>query len=272
MGRIEECFEQLRSLGRTGLIPYVTVGYPTLPETVELVAAMVDGGACGVELGIPFSDPMADGATVQRASGVALENGVGMADCIRTAAAIRARGVSVPLIFMGYYNTFLSYGLTAFCRDAKEAGVDGVICVDLPPDEATEFLAAAEVVGLDLIFLLAPTSTDQRIGSVGAAAKGFIYCVSLAGVTGARNELPAYLPTFIGRVRSLTKLPLAVGFGISQPEHVAAVGTIADAAVVGSALIDVIDRSAPAERASAVREFVAKLADAANATSASGAR
>ncbi len=262
MGRITDCFEKLQAEGRTGLAPYLTVGYPTLAETPDLVAAAVAGGACMVELGIPFSDPLADGATIQRASAAALNQGVHISDSLLAAKAVRAKGVTVPLLFMGYYNTFLSFGLPAFCQQAKEAGADGVICVDLPPEEAEPFLSAAASQGLSLIFLLAPTSTDERLRRVAEVAQGFIYCVSLAGVTGARSQLRQGLPEFIARVREHTKLPLAVGFGISTPEHVAAVGELVETAVVGSALIDVIDKSAPGERPEAVQAFVATLAGA----------
>ncbi len=262
MGRITDCFDKLSAEGRTGLVPYLTVGYPTLAETPDLVAAAVAGGACMVELGVPFSDPLADGATIQRAGAAALNQGVHLSDSLLVTKALRAKGVTVPLLFMGYYNTFLSFGLPAFCQQAKEAGADGVICVDLPPEEAEPFLSAAASQGLNLIFLLAPTSTDERLRRVAEVAQGFIYCVSLAGVTGARTQLREGLPDFIARVREHTKLPLAVGFGISTPEHVAAVGELVETAVVGSALIDVIDKSAPGERPEAVQAFVATLAGA----------
>ncbi|MEK7214560.1 MAG: tryptophan synthase subunit alpha [Chloroflexota bacterium] len=258
--RIEACFAQLRAEGRTGVIPYVPVGFPTLAETPALARAAIEGGACLLELGVPFSDPLADGATIQRASGVALEQGVGMADCLEVARALRVQGAGeTPLVFMGYYNTFLSYGLDRFCRDAAAAGVDGMIVVDMPPEEAAAFLAAAHANGLHLIFLLAPTSTTDRERRVAAVAGGFIYCVSLAGVTGARSRLPDYLPDFIAGIRRQTPLPLAIGFGISQRAHVEAVGELAEAAVIGSALVDLIERTGPGQRPAAVRAFVADL-------------
>ncbi len=259
MGRIESTFEQLKRDGRTGLVMYLSVGFPNLAETPALVEAAIAGGASIIELGVPFSDPLADGATIQRANQVALEHGVTMTDCIALARQLRAHGVTTPLVLMGYYNTWLNYGLERWCADAAAAGVDGAIIVDLPPEEAAAALAATRAKSLDLVFLLAPTSGDERIAAVGKLASGFIYCVSLAGVTGARSELPATLPEFLATVRRHTTLPLAVGFGISQAEHVTAVGKLAEAAVVGSALTQVIEQAPEGGRAAAVRAFVAGL-------------
>ena len=275
--RIAETFARLKAEARTGLIAYLTVGYPDLAATPQLVRAAVAGGASIIELGIPFSDPLADGATHQRASAEALSHGTTLADCLAVARAVRAEGVETPLILMGYYNTMLSYGpslrqgegklelrtsLERLATDVAEAGADGVIPVDLPPEEARPLLDAAKASGLDVIFFLAPTSTTARIKVVARAASGFVYCVSLAGVTGARAELPEHLPAFIKRVRAHATLPLAVGFGISRREHVEAIGRLAEAAVVGSALTDVIAQAGPDGATHAVRDFVAQLADA----------
>ena len=257
--RIDTCFARLKAEGRTGLIAYVPVGYPTLAETPALASALIEGGASLLELGVPFSDPLADGATIQRATAEALRQGVDMHACLEVARTLRQRWPDIPLVLMGYYNTFLSYGLERFCRDAANEGVDGAIIVDLPPEEADAFLQPARKAGLDLIFLLAPTSTERRIKMVTGKARGFLYCVSVAGVTGARDTLPEYLPAFLARVHAHTQVPLAVGFGISRPEHVAAVGRYAEAAVIGSAFIDVIDRSKPQERALALRTYVEEL-------------
>lgn len=258
-GRIAASFARLKAQGRTGLIAYLTVGYPSLAETPALAAALLQGGASLLELGVPFSDPLADGATIQRASVAALRQGVGMAQCLEVAQGLRKAWPGVPLILMGYYNTFLSYGLEPFCADGARAGLDGVIAVDLPPEEAGAFLEHSQPAGLDLVFLLAPTSTEERIRTVAAHAQGFIYCVSVTGVTGARARLPPQLPRFLARVRAHTSLPLAVGFGIARREHVTAVGRHADAAVVGSALLDVIDQSPPEGRVPALRGFIAEL-------------
>ena len=257
--RLSARFARLKSDGETGLVAYIPVGFPSLAETPGLVAALIEGGACMVELGVPFSDPLADGATIQRATYQALLNGVTLRDCLEVAAVTRKRFPDIPLVFMGYYNTFLQYGLEAICRDSAQAGLDGFIVVDLPPEEAGAFSKHGKSAGLDLIFLLAPTSTDDRIEKVAQLASGFVYCVSVAGVTGARTELPAHLSGFMQRVRSRIRLPIAVGFGISQREHVQAVGQLADAAVVGSAFVDLLERTEEGKRADELRSFVARL-------------
>ncbi len=255
-GRIEAAFEALKAEGRTGLIAFLTVGYPSVEATLELVPALVEGGAAAVELGVPFSDPLADGATIQRASHHALTRGVTPSVCLDAVTRLRAAGVPVPLILMGYYNPILAYGIGPFARDAAAAGADGLIVVDLPPEESEPLRRACLDHGLRLIYLLAPTSSDDRIRLVASLASGFVYCVSLAGTTGAREDLPPGLKDLIARVRRHTPLPIAVGFGISKPKHFRAVGQIADAAVIGSAIIDEIDRSGPSQQAERVREYV----------------
>lgn len=257
--RIDETFARLRARRELGFIPYLTIGYPERESALELVPALVRGGACAVELGIPFSDPLADGATIQRASQVALQNGVTVRYCLETAARLREQGVDVPLVFMGYFNPLLQYGLERFVRACVEVGVDGVIVPDLPPNESDELHALCREAGRDLIFMVAPTSTERHLREVAARASGFIYCVSLTGVTGARDRLPEELPLFLQRVRAVTELPLALGFGISRPEHVAQVRDLVDAVVVGSALLDRLVSVAPAERASTAEEFIAWL-------------
>jgi tryptophan synthase alpha chain len=213
-----------------------------------------------VELGVPFSDPLADGATIQRASHHALGQGVTVAVCLDVVRRLRQEGLTIPLLLMGYYNPVLAYGVEEFARDASDAGVDGLIIVDLPPEEATAVQTACAGRGLDLVYLLAPTSSDERIALVAAQASGFVYCVSLAGVTGARRDLSPRLAEFLARVRRHTSLPLAVGFGISRAEHVQAVARLgADAAVIGSAIIDLIDRTPPGERAEEVRAYLEAL-------------
>jgi len=257
--RIDETFARLRARRELGFIPYLTIGYPERESALELVPALVRGGACAVELWIPFSDPLADGATIQRASQVALQNGVTVRYCLETAARLREQGVDVPLVFMGYFNPLLQYGLERFVRACVEVGVDGVIVPDLPPNESDELHALCREAGRDLIFMVAPTSTERHLREVAARASGFIYCVSLTGVTGARDRLPEELPAFLQRVRAVTELPLALGFGISRPEHVAQVRDLVDAVVVGSALLDRLVSVAPAERASTAEEFIAWL-------------
>lgn len=251
---------RLRAEGRLGLIAYLTVGYPDVESTLRLVPALAAGGADLVELGIPFSDPLADGATIQRASHHALGQGVTVTVCLDVVRRLRQEGLTIPLLLMGYYNPVLAYGIQAFARDAADAGVDGLIVVDLPPEEATAVQAACVGHGLNLIYLLAPTSSDERIALVAGQAGGFLYCVSLTGVTGARQELSPGLAEFLARVRRHTSLPLAVGFGISRAEHVQAVARLgAEAAVIGSAIIDLIDHTPPGERADRVREYLKAL-------------
>ena len=255
MSRIAETFAALRARRRTGLVAFLTVGYPSVEETLRLVPALIEGGADVIELGVPFSDPLAEGPTIQRSSHHALERGVTPAVCLDVVAGLRAQGVEAPIVLMGYYNPLLSYGLEEFCRDAAAAGADGIIAVDLPPEESHPLRDACRQRGLDLVYLLAPTSTDGRIELVAGLASGFVYCVSVTGVTGAREELPAGLSAFVNRVRARTPLPVAVGFGISKPKHFRAVARIADAAVIGSAIIDEIDRSDPSERIRKVKRY-----------------
>jgi len=255
LSRLAEAFGGLRARRRTGLVAFLTVGYPSVEDTLRLVPALIEGGADVIELGVPFSDPLAEGPTIQRSSHHALERGVTPAVCLDVVAGLRAQGVEAPIVLMGYYNPLLSYGLEEFCRDAAAAGADGIITVDLPPEESHPLRDACRRRGLDLVYLLAPTSTDGRIELVAGLASGFVYCVSVTGVTGAREELPAGLSAFVNRVRARTPLPVAVGFGISKPKHFRAVARIADAAVIGSAIIDEIDRSDPSERVGKVKRY-----------------
>ena len=254
-GRIEETFARLNAQGRTAFVAFLTVGYPDVESTPGLTRALVDGGADIIELGIPFSDPLAEGPTIQAASFHALQNGVTVGTCLDVVRRLREGGLDAPIVFMGYYNPILSYGVERFARDAAVAGADGVIPVDLPPEESGPLEKACREHGLRLVYLLAPTSTDERIRAVAERASGFIYCVSLAGVTGARLELPSDLGEFVTRVRKYTNLPVAVGFGISQPEHFRAIGRIADAAVIGSAIIDEITKSDANEREARLKHY-----------------
>ena len=258
--RMTEALSRLGREGRTGIFPYLTIGYPSVEETLELVPALAGAGADLIELGIPYSDPLADGPTIQASSYHALQQGVTTARCLEVCAALRERGVTVPLVFMGYYNPIFSYGLGGFAKDAAAAGADGVIVADLPVEEASPLREELLAQELSLVRLLAPTSTDDRIARVCAEAEGFIYCVSVAGVTGARHEVPPGGFDLLRRVRRHTPLPLAVGFGISERRHVEAVAPHAQAVVVGSALINVIHSAAPRERLRRAARFVAELA------------
>lgn len=221
------------------LIPYLTVGYPSLEATLEAVPLLEQSGADLVELGIPFSDPVADGVTIQEASFRALQAGVTPARCLEAARRLRER-VRVPLLFLTYFNPILSYGLEAFCAHSVRAGVDGLIVPDLPPEEAAALEEATVRHGLDLIYLLAPTSTEERVRLVARRSRGFLYLVSVTGVTGARESLPPGLAGFVARVRKWAAQPLCVGFGISTPEQAAEVARIADGVIVGSRLVQLM--------------------------------
>jgi len=261
MDRLKQCFDALATRGTMGVIPYLTVGFPSVEETLSLVPALVDGGADVIELGVPFSDPLADGPTIQRASFHALAQGVNLGTCLQVCRQLRDTGVTTPLVLMGYYNPIFSYGLERFAVDAQDAGVDGVIVPDLPIEEADPLQTTCRQHGIHLIPLLAPTSTNARIARSCEKAGGFVYCVSLTGVTGARAELPPGLPTFIQRVRKHTELPIAIGFGISQRHHVEALAPLAQAAAVGSALIEVVENTPDGQREAAVQDFIAGLKD-----------
>jgi len=261
MERIKYTFERTRAHGRIALMPYLPVGYPSVETTLALAPALVEAGADLFELGVPYSDPQADGATIQHATHQALQSGVTPRVCLDVAAKMR-RAVDVPLLFMSYYNPIAHFGNAAFCQAAAEAGVDGLIVPDLPREEADDLRDAARGHHLDLIFMVAPTSTDERLRIVAEVASGFMYCVALSGVTGARTSLASGLGEYLDRVRRATELPLAVGFGISRPEHVREVARHADGAIVASALVDRLDKLAPEDRVSGAAAYVRELAAA----------
>lgn len=259
MSRIADTFARLKAARRTALMPYLMVGFPQHESTLALAPALEAAGADMFELGVPFSDPLADGATIQRAAERALANGVRLPYCLETIATLRARGLQAPIVPMGYYNPFLSYGIARFVADAAAAGADGLIIPDLPPEEAGECRELCHRHGLDLILFVAPTTPDERIAEIARVASGFLYCVSLTGVTGARSALWEGLPSFLRRVRAHTDLPLVVGFGISSAAHVRQVGEHADGAIVASALINAIDAAPPADQISTAVQFVRGL-------------
>ena len=236
MSRIASVFKP----GHKALIAYLTVGYPSREVTYEAATILASCGCDIIELGIPFSDPLADGATIQKASYQALRQGITPQSCLEIAHRLRQR-VTIPLVFMSYYNPILSFGLEAFCRASAEVGVDGLIVPDLPPEEGTELEVGTKKHNLDLIYLLTPASTEERISLVAEKSQGFIYLVSLTGVTGARQALPAELEGFVRRVRQVTTKPLCVGFGVSNPEQARRVAKIADGVIVGSRLIQLVD-------------------------------
>jgi tryptophan synthase alpha chain len=242
---------------RPGLVAYVTCGDPDLPTTKAVVLAAIRSGADVIELGVPFSDPVADGPVIQRASERALRHGTTLQNVLQVAAEVR-RESDAGLIVFSYLNPILKYGLERFCSQAESAGIDGALITDLPVEEAGEYLPLMRAHRLATIFLAAPTSTDQRLKQIAEASSGFVYAVSRTGVTGTRSELPQDARSLVGRIRKFTRLPVAVGFGISTPAQVAAVGEYADAAVVGSAVMQAVENSKDAPVA-AVAELVQQL-------------
>ncbi len=258
--RIRRMFDAVREQKRPGLIVFVTVGFPDMDATLELVPALVAAGADAVELGVPFSDPLAEGPVIQESSFRALQNGISLEDCLTAAETLREKLPDTPLILMGYYNPIYTYGLAPFAQRCEEAGVDGLIAVDLPGFEAAPLMAECKSRDISMIPLLAPTSTDESIKDACAGGSGFVYCISVTGVTGVREQVSGRSFELLDRVRAQTDLPLAVGFGISNRAQVEEVGETAEAAVVGSALIRVMldsPRDQLVERAS---RFVAELA------------
>jgi tryptophan synthase alpha chain len=257
--QITAAFERTNERGTAALMPYYTLGYPDRATSLDIIAAVAPDSDL-LELGVPFSDPLADGPTIQHSTQVSLEGGTTLAGCLDMIRELRLRGVETPILLFGYYNPFLAYGLDRLARDAREAGAQGFIVPDLPPEEAAELESAASREGLAYIHFLAPTSSPGRAETVTSRARGFVYLVSVTGVTGARQSLQSNLDVFIDRVRAKTTTPLAVGFGISTPEQAAAIGRLADGVIVGSALINAVD--AAEDKPGAAAAFVRSLRDA----------
>ncbi len=251
--RIQQAFPK----DRPAFMPYAVLGYPTREAGLENIRQIVAAGADLLELGIPFSDPLADGPTVQAATQQALENGTTLKDCLEMIRELRAEGMDTPALMMGYINPMLAYGLADFIKDAAEAGADGFIVPDLPPEEAEEFESLCAQHNLTLIHFLAPTSTAERIDLVVNKAQGFIYLVSITGVTGVRQGVSSELASFVERIRAATSVPLAIGFGIGNGEQAQAVGEVADGVIVGSALV-----KRASESPVAVRELATELREA----------
>lgn len=256
--RLARAFARARDEHRLALVVYLTVGYPDRDATAVLARAAVDAGADIIELGVPFSDPLADGTTVQRASEAALRNGITLADCVREGAAL-ARDRDAPVLLMGYTNPFLQRGYASLARELHEAGIAGLIVPDMPAEESEELDREFSGAGLVRVDLYAPTTPEERLARLLPRARGFVYCVSLTGVTGARESLGAEVRELVARVRRHTTLPVAVGFGIGTPDHVRALRDVADGVVVGSAVLDTIARAEPAERERSLGVFVASL-------------
>lgn len=259
MSRLDATFARRRAEGRAALVPFVTAGDPSPDLTVAVVRALVAAGADAVELGVPFSDPMADGPVVQRASERALARKVGLGDVLAMVREIRRADASTPIVLMGYANPIEAMGAERFAERAREAGVDGVLVVDYPPEECASFAALARAHGIDLIFLLAPTSTEARTDQIARLASGYIYYVSLTGVTGAGQLDVAEVAAKLAAIRRKTKLPLGVGFGIRDGETARAVGAAADAVIIGSALIQEMERAGPEAASDRAGAFVASI-------------
>ena len=260
--RISKRFAELRAKGELGMVAYITAGDPSLDATYKFVLALAEAGADVIELGVPFSDPVADGPTIQRASERALKAGTTLAGVLDLVRRIR-QSSQVPLVLFSYYNPILQMGLEKFAAAAAQAGADGVLATDMTPEESKEYRGIMRAHNLDTIFLAAPTSSDERLKKIAACSSGFLYLISRTGVTGAKDSLSDELPVLLRRVHQFTDLPVAVGFGISLPGHVSVLGGLADAAVVGSALVSEIEKaSSPDAAASALRERVQKLKEA----------
>lgn len=242
ISRIEETFRKLKKKGKKAFIPYIMAGDPSLERTKGVVLLFEECGADIVELGVPFTDPLADGPTIQRASERALEAGVTLRKVVAFVKDLR-KSTQIPIVLMTYYNPVFKYGDESFIRDAKDAGVNGVIVPDLPPDEAASFTVASRKAGLDTIFLLAPTSTPDRIKRVAKQSRGFIYYVSITGITGSRLLLDGSMETVISEIREHTNKPIAVGFGVSTPEEASVVSKVADGVIVGSAIVKRLNES-----------------------------
>jgi len=260
--RIDRRFAELARAGELGLVAYLTAGDPTLDASEKILLAAAEAGADVIELGVPFSDPVADGPMIQRASERALRSGTTLKAVLELVQRLRAR-TEVPMMLFSYFNPILQMGLEKFAATAAQAGADGVLATDLIPEEAEDYRRVMHAAGLDTIFLGAPTSTDERLQRIAAASSGFLYLISRTGVTGTRDALPEELPAFVRRARKFTRLPIAVGFGISLPSHVSVLGGIADAAVVGSALVAEVEKAGSADAAAqAVAEKIRSLKQA----------
>ena len=258
--RIAAKFAAVKAEGRPGLVMFVTVGHPYKDAALDVVPRLVEAGADAIELGMPFSDPIGEGPVIQASSFVALQNGVTVRDCLDTAAALRPKIGETPLVLMGYYNPIMSFGLREFAAACHEATVDGLIIVDLPSSEAEELVSELNPYGVRLIPLLAPTSTDESIERSVSLGGGFVYCTSVVGITGARSEVSDRGLDLVDRVRQRTDLPIAIGFGISQREHVLEVGKRADAAAVGSLLVRALADGPEDQAADRGAAVVAELA------------
>ena len=263
MNRIDKKFADLKADGKKAFIPFITAGEPSLDDTIALVSELESAGADIIELGVPFSDPVADGPSIQKSSLRSLANNVSLRDVMDTVAKIRTQ-TQIPIAFLTYYNIIFKYGVEKFVKDAVEAGVDGAVVANLPPEEGADLIAAAREHDFASIFLVAPTSTPERVKIVSEACTGFVYCVSLTGVTGARSTISDMLAPTLKRIKEHTDKPVAVGFGVSTPDQAREIAKMADGVIVGSAIVNVVEANVdkPDELLSAVGDFAAGLVKA----------
>lgn len=259
MSRIKAVFEQLKRDGKKGLVPFITAGDPDPSDTVNLMHGLVQAGANVIELGVPFSDPMADGPVIQRASERALAKGVSLSDCLAMVTEFRSKDSQTPVVLMGYANPIERMGVEKFANQAKAAGVDGVLIVDYPPEECVEFSDTLKQKGIDPIFLLAPTSSNERIDHVAKVASGYIYYVSLKGVTGASTLDTGAVASVIPQIRQVSNVPIAVGFGIRDAESARRIGQTADAVVIGSKLVQILEESSGPSGLQSLKTFVSEI-------------
>jgi tryptophan synthase alpha chain len=263
MNRIDKAFSELKGKNKKAFVPFITAGDPTLDITKSLILTLKSVGADIIELGIPFSDPIADGPSIQRASLRSLEHNTSLRDVLNMVAEIR-KDTQIPIVLMGYYNPIFKYGVAKFTKDATESGVDGVVVADLPPDESAELTKSAKEHNLATIFLVAPTSTPDRVKLIAESCTGYIYCVSTTGVTGARTTVSDMLTPTLKLIKKYTDKPIAVGFGVSTPEQASEIAKVADGVIIGSAIVNIIEKykDNPSELLSSVKDFASKLARA----------
>ena len=272
MSRIEKKFSELKQADEAALIPFITAGDPDLQTTLKIMRALEAGGADCIELGIPFSDPTADGPTIQRASERALRSHITLTQILRMLRQFRC-GSELPVILFGYFNPFFKFGLQTFCRYSAQAGADAILCVDLPPEESEELKRWTDAEEMDLIFLLSPTSGEERVKLVAQKGRGFIYYVSVTGVTGARQSFDDQLRSQVAEVRRVMSVPVGVGFGISTPQQAAWIVEFADAVVIGSALVEAIEHAnGSSAKAKSARDFMAKIKRAMKKSRSNGRR
>ncbi|KAG9410689.1 tryptophan synthetase [Aphanomyces cochlioides] len=255
MSRIDATFARCKQENKTAFVTFIPCGYKEKADTVPILLACQEGGADIIEVGVPYSDPGADGPVIQKAHQNGVDQGITFKDVLETVAEARSKGLTIPVVLMGYFNNFLQYGLETVCQDSKQAGVDGYIIVDLPPEEASEMSALTKEHGISFIPLVSPTTVESRMPLIASCGSGFCYVVSLNGVTGSRNALPVNLEAFIERIRRHISLPLALGFGLSSKEHVESAGKLVEGAVIGSKICKVIDEAPKDQRATKVKEF-----------------